>query len=122
MLGGQICGVLLIRDTYFVLGSLHRLQPRRIIPGQKVHASILYANVYKPQAMLGEGLEIPTIYSGLEDVELDDQIWETELFDDTAAQELVTYLGNQQGVAPIYLDRLLFMLRFSKVSLPFRPT
>ena len=72
--------------------------------------------------MLGEGLEIPTIYSGLEDVELDDQIWETELFDDTAAQELVTYLGNQQGVAPIYLDRLLFMLRFSKVSLPFRPT
>ena len=101
---------------------MHRLQPRRIIPGQKVHASILYANAYKPQATLGEGFEIPTIHSEFEDVKPDDQIWETGLFDDTAAQELVTYLGNQKGVAPIYLDRLLFMLRFSKVSLPFRST
>ncbi|KAG8214234.1 hypothetical protein J3R82DRAFT_11042 [Butyriboletus roseoflavus] len=93
---------------------LHRLQPRRIIPGQKVHASILFANAYSPQATLGEGFDIPTIHGELEDTELDSQIWETGLFDDTAAQELMTYLGSQQGVAPIYLDRLLFMLRFKE--------
>jgi len=121
MLDGQTCDILLIRDTYLAFDSWHRLQPRRIIPGQKVHASILYANAYKPRATLGEGFDIPTIHTGLEDAELDHQIWETGLFDDTAAQELVTYLGSQQGVAPIYLDRLLFMLRFSKVSLLFRP-
>lgn len=114
MLAGEPWGVLLVRDPDLALGSMHRLQPRRIIPGQKVHASVLYANAYKPQATLGEGFDIPIIHPGLEDVELEDQIWETGLFDDTAAQELVAYLGNQQGVAPIYLDRLLFMLRFSK--------
>jgi len=69
--------------------------------------------------MLGEGFNIPSIHTGLEDAELDHQIWEMGLFDDTAAQELVTYLGSQQGVAPIYLNRLLFRLRFSKVSFTF---
>ncbi|KAG8214237.1 hypothetical protein J3R82DRAFT_11045 [Butyriboletus roseoflavus] len=93
---------------------LHRLQPRRVIPGQKVHASILFANAYRPQATLGEGFDIPTIHGELEDAELHSQIWETGLFDQTAAQELVTYLGDQQGVAPIYLGRLLFMLRFKE--------
>jgi hypothetical protein len=90
---------------------LHWLRPRRIIPGQKVHASILHANVYKPQASLGEGFNIL-------DTEPDNQIWETGLFDDTAAHELVTSLGGQQGVMPIHLDRLLFMQRFSEVSSP----
>lgn len=112
--------VLLVRVVDLTLGSLHRLQPRRIIPGQKVHASILYANAYNPQATLGEGFDIPIIHAGLEDTELDNRIWEPGLFDDTAAQELIAYLGGQQGVAPIYLDRLLFMLRFSRVPLPFR--
>ena len=101
-------------DTYFVLGSSHRLKPRRIIPGQKIHASVLYANAYKPQATLGEGFEIPITHAGPGDAALDSQIWETELFDDTAALELVTHLGSRRGVAPIYLDRLLFMLRYSK--------
>ncbi|KAF8552015.1 hypothetical protein OG21DRAFT_1444214 [Imleria badia] len=100
---------------------LHRLQPRRIIPGQKVHASVLYANAYKPQGTLGEGFDMPIIYSALEDTELDNQIWETGLFDETAAQELVTSLGSQQGVASVYFDRLLFMLRFSKFLYLFDP-
>ena len=90
---------------------LHRLQPRRIIPGQKVHASILHANGYKPQASLGEGFNILGM-------ELDNEIWETGLFDDTAAHELVTSLGGQKEVPPIHIDRLLFMIRFSKVSSP----
>lgn len=107
--------VVLRRVADLILHSWHRLQPRRIIPGQKVHASILYANAYKPQGSLGEGFDIPVVHTDL-DAELDSRLWETGLFDDTAAQELVTYLGGQQGVAPIYLDRLLFMLRFSKVS------
>ena len=116
ILDGKTRGVLLVRDTNLAHGSLHKLQPRRIIPGQKVHASVLYANAYKPKATLGEGFDIPIIQSGVDDAELDSQIWETGLFDDTAAQELLKYLGSQQGVAPIYLDRLLFMLRFSKLS------
>jgi hypothetical protein len=84
---------------------------RRIVPGQKVHASILHANVYKPPTSLGVGFDIL-------DTEPDNQIWETGLFDDTAAHELVTSLGGQQGVTPLRLDRLLFMLRFGKVSSP----
>ncbi|KAG8214236.1 hypothetical protein J3R82DRAFT_11044 [Butyriboletus roseoflavus] len=93
---------------------LHRLQPRRVIPGQKVHASILFANAYRPQATLEKGFDIPTIHGELEDAELDSQIWETGLFDDTAARELVAYLVRQQGDAFIYLGRLLFMLRFKE--------
>ncbi|KAF8554212.1 hypothetical protein OG21DRAFT_1522574 [Imleria badia] len=92
----------------------HRLHPRRIIPGQKVHASILFANAYKPRATLGEGFDIPVIHAKSTDKELDQEIWDTGMFDDTAAKELVAYLGGQQGVAPIYLNRLLFMLRFKE--------
>lgn len=111
MLKGQTCVVLLICDAYLALGSPHRLQPHHVIPSQKLHASILYVHAYKPQAMLGEGLDIPTIHSRLEDMEPDNQIWQTGLFNGTAAQELATYLGSQQ-VAPKYLNRL-FMLRSS---------
>ncbi|KAG9309257.1 hypothetical protein JVU11DRAFT_10740 [Chiua virens] len=93
---------------------LHRAQPRRIIPGQKVHASILYSNAYRPQATLGDGFDMPIILPGLEDTPLDPSIWETELFDNTAARQLLERLGGTQGVAPIYLDRLLFMLRFGE--------
>lgn len=116
MIDGGPCGVFVIHDTDLALVSLHWLQARRIIPGQKVHASILSANAYKPQATLGEGFDIPIIHSGLEQAKLDDKFWETGLFDDTAAKELVKHLGSEQGVAPIYLDRLLFMLRFGKFS------
>ena len=119
MLGGKICCIFVDRDTDLSFASWHRGQPRRIIPGQKVHASVLYANAYRPSATRGEGFEVPIVRSEVE--ELDDRLWETGLFDDTAAQELVTYLGNPQGVAPIYLDRLLFMLRFSKFYYVFHP-
>ena len=74
MLKGQTCVVLLICDAYLALGSPHRLQPHHVIPSQKLHASILYVHAYKPQAMLGEGLDIPTIHSRLEDMEPDNQI------------------------------------------------
>lgn len=94
------------------------MHPRRIIPGQKVHASILFANAYKPRATLGEGFDIPIIHAKSADAELDQDIWDTGMFDDSAARELVAYLGSQQGVAPIYLDRLLFMLRFSEFPFP----
>ncbi|KAF9227008.1 hypothetical protein BS17DRAFT_441298 [Gyrodon lividus] len=90
----------------------HLCHPRRIIPGQKVHASVLFANAYRPTATLGDGFDIPIAPGRSSDTKLDPSFWETGLFDDTAATELVTYLGGQQGVAPIYLDRLLFMLRF----------
>lgn len=94
------------------------MHPRRIIPGQKIHASIIFANAYKPQATLGDGFDIPVIQAKFADTELDQEFWDTGMFDDTAAKELVAYLGSQQGVAPIYLDRLLFMLRFSEFSSP----
>lgn len=94
------------------------MHPRHIIPGQKVHASILFSNTYKPRATLGKGFDIPVIQAKLADTELDQEIWDTGMFNDTAAKELIAYLGSQQGVAPIYLDRLLFMLRFSELSSP----
>lgn len=75
----------------------------------------MHANAYKPQATLGEGFDIPITQTEFDDADLGDEIWETGLFDNTAAQELVNSLESQQGVAPVYLDRLLFMLRFSKV-------
>ena len=113
MVDGEPCSVPVGSDTDFTLGSSHLLQPRRIIPGQKVHASILYANLYQPHATLGEGFDVPIIHCGLEDLELDKQFWETGFFDESAAKELVNYLSSSQGVAPVYLARLLFMLRFS---------
>ena len=104
-----------------MLCSLHQLQPRRIIPGQKVHVSILHANAYYPRASLGDGFDIPMVHSG-PDAELDSQIWETGLFDNTAARQLIDELSDQKGVAPIYLNRLLFMLRFSEISFLFQST
>ena len=100
------------------------MHPRRIIPGQKVHASVLFANAYKPRAILGEGFDIPVVHAKSADTELNQEIWDTGMFDNSAAKELVTYLGSQQGVAPMYLDRLLFMLRFSEFHFfdhPFFP-
>ena len=91
-----------------------------MMPGQKIHVSVLYASAYRPKAVLGEGLDIATLQSGLDDTPLDDQVWETGLFDDTAAQELLAHLSGEH-VAPIHLDRLLFMLRFSKPLYPFDP-
>ena len=102
------------------LCSLHRLQPRRIIPGQKIHASILYANAYKPQASLGEGFHIPVVHAEL-DPELDDGLWETGLFEESAAQELMAHLGESKEIEPMCLDALLFMLRTSR-SLSFQCT
>ena len=101
-----------------ILRSLHLLQPRRIIPGQKIHVSILHANAYNPRASPGGGFDIPMVHPE-PDAELGSQIWETGLFDDTAAQQLMTNLGGPQGVAPIFLDRLLFMLRFGTISFFF---
>ena len=118
---GGIYGVLLIDDTDIALGSMHKLQPRRMIPGQKIHASVLYASAYKPKAVLGEGIDLAAIQSEFDDGTLDNQIWETALFDDTAAQELLASLSSQRVVAPIHLERLLFMLRSSEPLYPSDP-
>ena len=114
VLDGQTFGYLPIRDTYLARGSPHRLEPRRIIPGQQLHGSVLYADAYKPRAMLGEGLDIRTIHTGLEDVEHGDQIWETGLFDFAA------YLSSWQ-VAPESFDKLLLVLRSSTFPSLFDP-
>ncbi|KAF9227030.1 hypothetical protein BS17DRAFT_442522 [Gyrodon lividus] len=88
----------------------HLFQPRRIIPGQKIHASILFADAYRPVANLGSGFSIPI--RSPSDTELDSELWETGFFDNTTAGQLITCLGRQERDAPVYLDRLLFMLRF----------
>ncbi|KAH7928799.1 hypothetical protein BV22DRAFT_182974 [Leucogyrophana mollusca] len=90
----------------------HLFRPRRIIPGQKIHASILYANAYRPSATWGDGFEVTPPQTQSTVTDLPDDRWEKGLFDHTAARVLVGHLSGQQGVAPIYLDRLLFMLRF----------
>lgn len=60
------------------------------------------------------GFDIPVLHVKSADTDLDEDVWDTGMFDDTAAKELIACLSAQQGVAPIYLDRLLFMLRFSE--------
>ncbi|KIJ60018.1 hypothetical protein HYDPIDRAFT_190199 [Hydnomerulius pinastri MD-312] len=98
----------------------HLFHPRRIIPGQKVHASVLFANAYRPRATLGPGFDV-TAGSEVTSARLQSSVdglpkklWETRLFDATAAKELVNHLTEHERVAPIYLDRLLFMLRFKE--------
>ncbi|KAG9309245.1 hypothetical protein JVU11DRAFT_10725 [Chiua virens] len=93
---------------------LHLLHPRRIIPGQKVHASVLFATAYMPKATPGEGFDIPIVQAPPDVTELDSKFWETGLFDDGAAQKLMDHLSGEQGVPLIYLTRLLFMLRFEE--------
>lgn len=119
MLTGEICNVLLIVVVNWVLGSMHRSEPRLIMPHQKVHASILYANAYRPRATRGRGFDISMITP--EDTELDKSFWETDLFDDMEAQELVNSLGRQRMSGTACLEKLLFMLRFGKF-VPFRST
>ena len=59
------------------------------------------------------------VHTGL-DMELDTRLWDTGLFDPVAARDIGAYLG--EGVAPTYLDRLLFVLRFRKISFLFQST
>ena len=44
----------------------------------------------------------------------EDDIWEKGAIDHTAYVALFDYLTGRQGVAPYYLHKLLFMLRFSE--------
>ncbi|KAF8834336.1 hypothetical protein BDN67DRAFT_915156 [Paxillus ammoniavirescens] len=91
----------------------HLSQPRRIIPRQKVHAFVLFANTYRPKAVWGEGFVFPVGWPSMRCEELDDTKWETILFDDAAVSRLFKHL--QPGNVPLhYLDRLLFVLTFGE--------
>ncbi|KAF8833616.1 hypothetical protein BDN67DRAFT_985910, partial [Paxillus ammoniavirescens] len=92
----------------------HLSEPRRIIPGQKIHASVLFANTYRPKAHLGEGFVFPAGWPSTSGDELDDEKWEKVLFDYTAVRELFGRLQSSQTVPLRYLDRLLFVLRFEE--------
>ncbi|KAF9227032.1 hypothetical protein BS17DRAFT_442811 [Gyrodon lividus] len=94
--------------------KLHLSKPRRIIPGQMIHASVLFANTYRPKANLGDGFVFPAGIPSASCEELDDENWEKVLFDYTSVQELFGYLQSRQGIPLPYLDRLLFVLRFKE--------
>lgn len=42
----------------------HWFRPRRIIPGQLIHNSVWYGDMYKPRATLGNGIGIPIVLQG----------------------------------------------------------
>ncbi|KIJ09526.1 hypothetical protein PAXINDRAFT_172463 [Paxillus involutus ATCC 200175] len=92
----------------------HLSKPRRIIPGQKIHASVLFANTYRPKAHLGEGFVFPAGWPSTSGDELDDEKWEKVLFDYTAVRELFGRLKSSRRASLRYLDRLLFVLRFKE--------
>lgn len=92
----------------------HFSKSRRIIPGQRIHASIIFANKYRPMANLGDGIVFPIELHALSYDKLDDVNWEQVSFDPTAVKELFGYFQLQKGAALTSLDRLLFALRFSE--------
>lgn len=93
---------------------MHLFEPRRIIPGQKIHASIRFANTYIPKATFGNGFGNPLETAGPMPSKGDD-IWEEGAIDRTIYVALFDYLTGGQGAAPFYLHKLLFLLRFSKL-------
>lgn len=92
---------------------MHLFEPRRIIPGQKIHASVQFANTYIPKATFGNGFGNPLETAGPMPSKEDD-IWEKGAMDQTTYVALFDYLTGRQGVAPFYLHKLLFMLRFGE--------
>ncbi|KIJ59906.1 hypothetical protein HYDPIDRAFT_118022 [Hydnomerulius pinastri MD-312] len=92
----------------------HMSRPRHIIPGQKIHASVLIAEMYARRDTLAHEPRVPfpPLRSSIDD--LPKNLWELQLFDRTAARELLSTISrpNWEGMLPIQLSWLLFMLRF----------
>ncbi|KAH0833400.1 hypothetical protein J3R83DRAFT_12506 [Lanmaoa asiatica] len=98
-------------DCYFlpqqVMRSRHSSQPRHILPGQKVHTTVLLQMRYMGRNTLV--VRIPSMQCL--DTNLDNEIWEPELFSDTVARQLIDKLGKERIS---YSRRLLYMLQFKQ--------
>ncbi|KAG8215129.1 hypothetical protein J3R82DRAFT_8591 [Butyriboletus roseoflavus] len=91
--------------------------PRRILPGQKVHVSVLFKNNYKPYAQFynnPEGWPEPmfwndaTSHQRLQNLS---DVWEKDIFDERSVQRLLDDLERGQPNLDA-LDRLAFMASF----------
>ncbi|KAF8124787.1 hypothetical protein EV363DRAFT_1177514 [Boletus edulis] len=95
---------------------LHLFEPRRIIPGQKIHASVQFANTYIPNATFGNGFGNPLETAG--PMPSEDDIWEKGAIDHMTYVALFNYLTGKQEAASFYLHKLLFLLRFTEGRSP----
>ncbi|KAF9219900.1 hypothetical protein BS17DRAFT_788626 [Gyrodon lividus] len=94
---------------------------RVILPGQKIHASVLFKPAYKPKArFLNNDIPWPEVmhFDDPESPErlsrLDSGVWEKDLFDNSTASFLLKKLVNytKEGKENLdYLDQLVFMSR-----------
>ncbi|KAG9309081.1 hypothetical protein JVU11DRAFT_10963 [Chiua virens] len=94
----------------------HLFKPRRIIPGQKIHASVRFAHTYVPKATFGNGFGIP-LETATPTAPREDDIWE-DAIDRTTYIAIFDNLRDKQGTEEYYLHRLLFLQRFSSHQWP----
>lgn len=87
----------------------HLSRARSVIPVQQIHSSILFGDVYTPSATLRDSVDIPT---GPQ--EASDELWTTELPDEGATTRLLTSLLGDQQRMPRSLEKVLFLLNYSK--------
>lgn len=94
-----------------IIHRLHLFRPRSVIPGQKIHPSILSGNVYTPRATLEDGVNVPTTRTS-------GKLWETESMDNGATTSLLALLLVDQQMALQYLEKVLFLLDSSMFYYP----
>lgn len=82
-------------------------QPRRIVPGQRVHASVWCEDAYRPHATLGGGIEIPIIIDNAPDLTTLSQPLEPGHSDGTIPAERMMELAWVRRYAAHELEVLL---------------
>ncbi|KAG9312369.1 hypothetical protein JVU11DRAFT_6742 [Chiua virens] len=96
----------------------HLGEPRKILPGQKVHVSALFKNNYKPSAQFFNNpvgwpepmfWNDPASHQRLR--ELTD-VWEKDIFDETSIRTLLDDLKEGKSNPDAALDQLAFMANF----------
>lgn len=81
----------------------HLFRPRPVIPGQRIHSSILSVDAYKPRANLRGGIDIPTTRTS-------DELWATEPLNEEATTRLLSSLLDDHKTAIEFLEKVLFLL------------
>ncbi|KAF9239483.1 hypothetical protein BU15DRAFT_46764 [Melanogaster broomeanus] len=95
--------------------------PRIIVPGQKVHVSVLFKNNYRPYAQFYRPCEKwpdPLLWNDPKSqrhVNRLSHLWEKDVLDDGLIQTLLTNLAESRGEANLdALDRLAFVANFGQ--------
>ncbi|KZP16562.1 hypothetical protein FIBSPDRAFT_748690 [Athelia psychrophila] len=93
----------------------HRGKSRKIVEGQKIHASVMFRPGYKPSPAFPQNIGTWPVSLRWDDphreerlAELDD-IWEKDLFDHIAAKDIFTRLENDKLDSTRILELIAFM-------------